>query len=317
MAYLEFLIKRGVYVLATLFLVSLIVFGVTVLLPGNVARMILGTEATAEAIHELEHQLGLDRPLLIQYTTWLFHIARGDLGESLRMQRPIGPILGERLRNSLLLAGVSLLIIAVGGIGVGVMTGVRSGGVLDAVVSTATAVGISLPEFVTGTVLLILFSGAFFNLLPPSGFVSPGVDPVGWLKHTILPAVTLAVILGAYVSRVTRASLVETLETKYIRTARLKGLPEGAVILKHALRNALIPTITVLFMNLGWLLGGIVIVEEVFVYPGIGRLTLFAISERDWPLIQACALVIAAAYCVGNLIADLLSLALDPRLREA
>jgi peptide/nickel transport system permease protein len=177
--------------------------------------------------------------------------------------------------------------------------------------------GTSLPEFVTGTVLVLLVGGGLMSLFPSSGYngLDAGIADVA--SHLFLPAVTLAVVLTAYVGRVTRTSTIDVLRSDYVRTARLKGLSEATVLLRHVLPNALVPTVTVLFMNVGWLVGGIVVAEAVFVFPGIGRLMLFAISERDWPLIQACALVTASIYVLSNFIGDLIVMAMSPRIRYA
>jgi peptide/nickel transport system permease protein len=313
---LRFLGLRVGYTLAVLVAVSMLVFAVTELLPGNVVTMILGTDATPEDIARLERLMGLSDPPVTRYLHWASGVARGDFGESLRMQRPIGPILADRLTNSLVLAGIAFLMVALGGLALGLVTALNEGSRLDRVVSAVAVVGTSLPEFVTATVLILLFAGGAFRLLPPSGYDGFAKDPVDALVHLVLPSLSLAVILTAYVGRVTRTSVIDALRSDYVRTARLKGLPPRTVVLRHVLPNALVPTITVLFMNLGWMFGGIVVVEEIFVFPGIGRLMLFGISERDWPVIQACAIVIASVYVIGNFVGDLLVLAINPRLRE-
>jgi len=313
---LRFLGLRVGYTLAVLVAVSMLVFAVTELLPGNVVTMILGTDATPEDIARLERLMGLSDPPVTRYLHWASGVVRGDFGESLRMQRPIGPILADRLTNSLVLAGIAFLMVALGGLALGLVTALNEGSRLDRVVSAVAVVGTSLPEFVTATVLILLFAGGAFRLLPPSGYDGFAKDPVDALVHLVLPSLSLAVILTAYVGRVTRTSVIDALRSDYVRTARLKGLPPRTVVLRHVLPNALVPTITVLFMNLGWMFGGIVVVEEIFVFPGIGRLMLFGISERDWPVIQACAIVIASVYVIGNFVGDLLVLAINPRLRE-
>jgi peptide/nickel transport system permease protein len=314
---LRFLASRIAYTVAVLVAVSMLVFVVTELLPGNVVTMILGTDATPEDVARLERLMGLNDPPVTRYARWASGVVRGDFGESLRMQRPIGPVLADRLANSLVLAGAAFLIVALGGIALGLVTALREGSRTDRTLSAIAVVGTSLPEFVTGTVLVLLFAGGLFRILPPSGYEGFKAGPVDALVHLVLPALSLAVILTAYVGRVTRTSVIDTLRSDYVRTARLKGLPANTVVVRHVLPNALVPTITVLFMNLGWMFGGIVVVEEIFVFPGIGRLMLFGISERDWPVIQACAIVIASVYVIGNLVGDLLVLAINPRLREA
>ncbi len=314
---LRFLASRILYTLAVLAAVSFLVFAVTELLPGNVATMILGTDATAEEIANLERLLGLNRPPLERYASWISGVVGGDFGESLRMQRPIGPILASRLANSLMLTGAALLLVIVGGIFLGTVTALHHGRRIDRLFSAIAVIGTSLPEFVTGTVLVLLFGGGLMRILPPSGYEGFANGIWDGIAHLILPAMTLATIMTAYVGRIMRTTVIEVLRSDYVRTARLKGLPEWQVIVRHVLPNALVPAVTVLCMNLGWMFGGIVVVEEIFVFPGIGRMMLFGIAERDWPVIQACAIVIAAAYVLGNLIGDLSSLLLDPRLREA
>lgn len=313
---LRFIAARIAYTVAVLFAVSLLVFVVTELLPGNVVTMILGTDATAEDVARLTRLMGLDQPAAQRFFHWIGGVVQGDFGESLRMQRPIGPVLASRLGNSLVLAGTAFALVAAGGLALGLATALNEGGGVDRVLSGLAAVGTSLPEFVTGTLLVLLFAGGLFSVLPPSGYEGFRAGVGDALLHLVLPASALAVILTAYVGRVTRTSVIDVLRSDYVRTARLKGLPERTVIVRHVLPNALVPAVTVLFMNLGWMFGGIVVVEEIFVFPGIGRLMLFGIAERDWPVIQACAIVIASVYVVGNLLGDLVVLALNPRLRE-
>jgi peptide/nickel transport system permease protein len=313
---LKFVAARIGYTLLVLVAVSMLVFAVTELLPGNVVTMILGTDATPEDVARLSRLMGLDQPPAQRYLRWASGVARGDFGESLRMQRPIGPVLADRLANSLVLAGIAFVLVALGGLALGLVTALKEGSRVDRVLSGVAVVGTSLPEFVTGTVLILLFAGGVFRVLPPSGYEGFRAGVGDAVLHLVLPACTLAVILAAYVGRVMRTSVIDALHSDYVRTARLKGLRESTVIIRHVLPNALIPAVTVLFMNLGWMFGGIVVVEEIFVFPGIGRLMLFGISERDWPVMQACAIVIASVYVLGNLAGDLIVLALNPRLRE-
>jgi len=314
---LKFVGARIAYTLAVLVAVSALVFTVTELLPGNVVTMILGTDATPEDIARLTRLMGLDQPPAQRFLHWLGGVVQGDFGESLRMQRPVGPVLAGRLVNSLVLAGTAFALVAVGGLALGLVTALNEGSRLDRVLSAVAAIGTSLPEFVTGTLLILLFAGGLFSVLPPSGYEGFRAGAFDAVLHLVLPACALAVILTAYVGRVTRTSVIDALRSDYVRTARLKGLSERRVVIRHVLPNALVPAVTVLFMNLGWMFGGIVVVEEIFVFPGIGRLMLFGIAERDWPVIQACAIVIASVYVLGNLVGDLVVLALDPRLRES
>lgn len=313
----RFFVARLAYTAAILVAVSLMVFGVTELLPGNVITMILGTDATPEDVKRLTALMGLDRPAYVRYFDWVSGALQGDFGTSLRMQRPIAPILAGRLANSLVLAGFAFMLVTVGGIALGWLTAWNEGSRLDRVLNAVAVVGTSLPEFVSGTLLVLFVGGGLFSWFPSSGYNGLEVGIGDALHHLVLPAITLAVVLTAYVGRVTRTSMIDVLRSDYVRTARLKGLSEWVVLFRHVMPNALIPTVTVLFMNIGWLVGGIVVVEAVFVFPGIGRLMLFAISERDWPLIQACALATAAIYVISNLVGDLCVLAMSPRLRHA
>jgi len=313
----RYLLARLAYTVAILVAVSMMVFAVTELLPGNVVTMILGTDATPEETKRLTAQLGLDRPAPERYLTWVSGVVQGDFGTSLRMQRPITPILLDRLRNSLILAGVAFAMVAIGGVAFGIVTAWYEGSRLDRSLTAVAVVGTSLPEFVTGTVLVLVLGGGLFSLFPSSGYNGFSIGWADALHHLFLPAVTLAVVLTAYVGRVTRTSTIDVLRSDYVRTARLKGLQPSTVLLRHVLPNALVPTTTVLFMNVGWLVGGIVVAEAVFVFPGIGRLMLFAISERDWPLIQACALATASIYVFSNFLGDVVVMALSPRIRYA
>ncbi len=314
---LKFLGIRLFYSVAILAAVSVLVFAVTELLPGNVAHMILGMDATPEDIAVLTISLGLDRPAVLRLFDWLAHLSIGEFGNSLRMQRPIAPILAERLLNSLALTFAGLILVTIGGLTAGIVMALKAGSKLDRFLTATSVVATSLPEFVTATLLVLLFGGGLLRLFPPSGYHGFSDGVVDGLEHLVLPALSLSLILTAYVGRITRTAVLDVLAADYVRTARLKGLPEWNVILRHVLPNALVPSITVLCMNLGWMFGGIVVVEEIFVFPGIGRLMLFAVSERDWPLIQACAVIIASFYVFGNLAGDIIVGIINPKLRES
>ena len=311
--FLGLLAVRAIWAVATLAFTTVIVFSATRLMPGNVADLILGQFASKEAISALEKQLGLDQPAIYQFGAWASGIMRGDLGVSPRMNLPIGPILLQRLQLSLTLAILSLSLVCVVGIALGTFAALRRGRPADRVISGLSLVGISVPEFVTGSVLILVFSG----ILPVSGYAPAGLGFWPWLSHIILPVLSLTVIMVAHVMRTARVAMVETLSAPYVRTAVLKGLPRRTVILKHALRNALLPTLTVLGINVGYLIGGVVVVELVFSYPGLGRLTIFAVQNRDVPLFQACTLTMAAIYIVASFLTDVAYLILNPRLRTA
>jgi peptide/nickel transport system permease protein len=298
-----------------LLLLSILVFGVTQLLPGNVAQMILGPYASPETQAALEENLGLNEPMVEQYVHWLTGFVSGDWGESLRLSQEIRPILLLRLQNSAYLAIFSLIGVTIIGIGLGVIAGIRQNKPADHTISLFGFIGISLPSFVTGSLLILLFAGGVWNVLPGSGYTPPTEDVGEWLRRLILPTVTLMLLLLAYVIRMTRSSMIEVLSANYIRTARLKGAREGVVVLRHALRNALLPTVTVIAMNIGWIMGSVVIVEEIFAYPGIGSLILFSVNNRDLPLLQASVMVVGIVTGLANLAADVAYVYLNPRIR--
>lgn len=313
-AFRRYLIKRVTFMLFSLWMISVLVFGITQVLPGSAATMILGTFATEESIAALEEQLGLNRPIYIQYLDWFSSILTGDWGNSFVSQRPIEDIVWPRLVHSAELAVVAISLVILIGIPLGVIAAIRRDSYLDIIVSNLTYLGISVPEFVTGTFLILLLGGPIFNIFPSGNYVPRSDGLVPWFKHLLLPAITLTILMLAHVMRQTRSGMVETLQSDYVRTARLKGMSEYSVISKHALRNGLLPTITVLALDLGYVMGGIVVVEEVFSFPGLGRLIIFSIFNRDLPTLQIVVLIIAATYTLANFAADLLYTYLDPRI---
>lgn len=310
----RFLIRRIILVFLTLLVVSLAIFLVTEILPGDVATMILGQGATEENLAAVRAQLKLDRPAPVRYLDWMTGALRGDLGNSYVQKRPIVDIIGERLGNSALLALCALLVAVPLALIVGVWAGIQRDSWGDQTASILSLVAISLPEFVTGVILIIVFSSTL-HLLPSSSIMLPGTSPLTRPQVMILPIVTLTAVLLAYIMRMTRSNVIEVMQSHYVRTAILKGLPMSRVILRHVLPNALLPTISVIGMNIGWMLGGLIIVESVFAYPGVGRLLLTSISSRDVPLLQAVALLIAATYAISNLLADISYSILNPRIR--
>lgn len=309
-----FLLRRLAMMGFTLFAISIAIFAITQLLPGDVATSILGNQATPEDLATLREQLGLNRPAPVRYVEWLSGISHGDWGTSLALGAPVAPLLAERLGRSLVLAAFAFALAVPLAIGLGVVAGIFRDRLPDYLVSVSTLVAVSLPEFVTGSVLIVVFA-SWLHLLPPSSLIAPGASPFESLRSLVLPSVTLTLVMLAHTARMTRASMIEVLGSNYIRTAILKGLPWHEVIVRHALRNALLPTITVVAMNVGWLIGGLVVVESVFSYPGLGRLLIDAIQSRDVPLLQAIALLVAASYALANLIADILYAQLNPRIR--
>lgn len=309
-----YILRRLLAIVAILIVTSVLIFGITQVLPGNVAYVIVGQFATPDVVAAVEQRLGLNDPFYVQYWRWASGILRGDFGQSMVMDRPVAPLILDALGASAVLAALSFVCVAILGILLGVLAAVRRNKPLDHLVSMFTYLGISVPEFFWGIVLIIVFA-RYLHWLPSGGI---GEGSLGTrFMHLILPTATLTFTLIAHVSRLTRSSMIETLRSNYVRNARAKGLPERVVIFRHALRNALLPTITVLAIDVGWLIGGIVVVEAVFAYPGLGRILIFAIERHDLPLIQGTILIIAAIYAFANLIADLSYAFFNPKIRYA
>ncbi|MDY7532590.1 ABC transporter permease [Pseudomonas sp. Bout1] len=311
-----YLTKRLLLVVYTLLIVSLLVFAITQLLPADAAVTLLGQSATPEALAALRARLGLDQPAWVQFSHWLMAVLHGDLGVSMRNGQPVLGSLLDALGRSLLLAGCSLLLMLLIAIPLGIVAAVRRGRPVDLIIGVLSYIGVSLPEFVTATLLVLLFAD-FWQLLPATGYV-PLADNFGeGIRHLILPTLTVSMIMVAHVSRMVRSEMIDVLETDYIRAARLKGLSRRRVLLRHALRNGLLPTITIVALDVGYLLGGIVVVEEIFNIPGIGRELLVAVAARDLPAIQGGVLILAATYCLVNFVADLAYAYLDRRIQYA
>ncbi len=306
--------RRLVFIVLVLVAVSILIFGITTQLPANVAYLILGPFASPDQVHALELKLGLTDPVWQQYLRWAGGFLSGELGESTLMNRPIAPLLAEAVGRSLLLAGTSFVLIAVIGVGLGIVAALRHGRALDHGVSIVTYLGIAVPEFFWAIVVIVVFS-LWLGLLPSSGYEPISAGVWEWAKRLIAPTITLVFGHLAHVSRLTRSGMIEVMRSPYVTAARAKGVPERIVVLHHALRNALLPTITVLALDFGRLMGGIVVVETIFAYPGLGRLVIFSIQNRDLPTLQAAILVVAAIYAVANLIADLLYARLNPKIR--
>lgn len=313
---LIFTLTRLAYLLVVLAVMSILIFLITQAMPGDVAHLIAGQFATKEVVEAISVKLGLDQPLIVQYGRWAAGILRGDLGRSLILEQAIAPIVLEALIRSLVLAVVALFLVAVLGIGFGVLAAVRRGKFSDQMVSAVSYLGIAVPDFFWAIVLILVF-GSYLQLLPTGGYAPISDGVLAWAKHLVLPVVTLVLMLLARVARLTRSSMIDVLQTNYVKYARAKGMPERVVIFRHALKNALLPTITVLAINFGWILGGVVVIETVFSYPGLGRLLLFAIQRHDLPLIQATILLVSTAYCLANLVADLLYAFVNPKIRHS
>ena len=311
----SFVLKRLFYLVLTAWIVSMIVFGVTQLLPANAATMILGEYATDDALEALNRQLGLDRPAVVQYWHWLSGVLQGDFGTSLRTGQPVGPTIMAALSKSAILAAFSLIIVSLIAIPLGVAAAARRGGPTDVGVSVVSYLGVSLPEFVLATLLLVWLAGPTVGLFPASGYAPFADDPLKALHHIALPVITLSVVLMAHISRMVRSEMVDTLESDFVRAARLRGLPRRKVLYAHALRNSMLPAITVIALDVGYLIGGVIVVEEIFAFPGVGRQLILAIQNRDLPMIQAGALLMAVIYAVANLFSDFAYAYLDKRIQ--
>jgi ABC-type dipeptide/oligopeptide/nickel transport system permease component len=300
------LLHRFLLTVPALWLVLTLVFLMIHIVPGDPVEQMLGEGAAPGEIVQLRHALGLDEPLLIQYGHYLRQLARGDLGQSFKFQAPVGRIIFERYPATLSLAFLALMVCAAIAIPAGILAAYRRAGAADRAVGVFTLLGLAIPNFALGPVLILLFS-IELGLLPVSGRGGPA--------YYILPAATLGSALAAILTRMVRGSMLEELSSDYVRTARAKGLSTSAVLFRHAFRNALIPIITILGLQFGTLLAGTIVTETIFSWPGIGRLTVQAISSRDYPLLQGCILVIALSYVAVNLLTDMLYSVIDPRVR--
>ena len=316
MSIFRLLASRILFSALTLLLVSILIFLILEALPGDVATRILGREATAKALEVLRSQLHLDQPALVRYFQWLGDFIRGDLGTSIATGRPIADVLGPRIVNTLLLSLFAFAIYLVLALVPAIIQAVNRGKTIDNVISVVTLLLLSLPDFLLATMLLFLFAVAV-PILPALATISENSSWPEMLRAMVLPAVTLAIMMAVYAIRVLRDSLIEVLRSDYVRLAELKGLSPRAVLFRHALPNAIVPALNVTALNLGFLIGGVVIVERVFSYPGFGTLLIDALQLRDIPLIKATVMISAAVYVAANLVADVLAVLLQPRLRTS
>lgn len=310
----RYVFRRLVQMVPVLLLVSLIVFSLLHLTPGDPAISMLGEEATPESVAALRAKLGLDQPLPVQYVRWLGAVLQGDLGRSIRSNQPVSEAILDRLPVTIELSLLSALIALVIAIPAGIISAMRRNSALDTSATTMALLGVSLPNFFLAILLIFLLS-LKLGWLPPIGYTPFLDNPAENLKKMIMPAITLGTALSAIVMRMTRSSLLEILDQDYVRTARAKGLNEANVVRRHALRNALIPVVTVVGLQIGGLLGGAIITESIFVLPGIGRLLVDSIFQRDFPLVQGVVLFASLAFLFANLAVDLLYAVLDPRIR--
>ncbi len=312
---IRYITRRTLLLLLTMLVTSFIIFALTQLLPGNIAKLILGRDASPTAIANFNEEFGLDQPAVQQYASWLTGFVTADWGQSYTAGRPpVRQLVLGRLANSLILAGYTLLIAIPLSVGLGIIAALNENKWIDNVISFVSLLIVGLPEFVTGIVLVNVLA---LNLgwFEATSLVSDELTLLGWLRILTLPALTASFVLVGYVSRMTRAGMLDELRKPYVRTALLKGLPRRTVILRHVLRNALLPTITVIAISIGWLMGGLVVIENVFNYPGMGSLLVTAVTQKNLPVLQAVSVMIVFIFAFSNLMADLLYAFLNPRIR--
>jgi peptide/nickel transport system permease protein len=309
-----FLVKRLGLMVLTLFILSLIVFLAGQVLPGDPGRAILGPFAANSAVHALDASLGVNKPLVTRYLSWIGGAVHGNFGESYAFQSPVAPFIGAALENSVKLALLAFVIVVPLGIFGGVVAALNVGRPLDRIISVTGLSLATVPEFVSGIVLIVVF-GVEWKLLPVTAAAGTGASVGSQFEHLILPAIPLVFVLFGYIARMARAGTIEALNSDYTRTAILKGLPRATVIRRHVLRNSLLPTITVIATQTGYLIGGLVVVEDLFNYQGIGHLIFKAAQQKDFPMLEAGILTIGVVYVLATLAADLLLIALNPRLR--
>jgi peptide/nickel transport system permease protein len=310
----DFLARRALISALTLLLISLIVFAGVRMIPGDPARVLAGTDADAAGLQEIRDKYGLDDPLPVQYLRWLGLALRGDLGESIRTRQPVAATVAIKLPVTIELACLSLLVALAIALPAGIVAAVRRNTVWDVAASAVSLCGVSIPNFWLGIMLILLVS-VRLGWLPASGFVPLGEDPVGNLRRMVMPAFVLGSGLAAVLMRQTRNAMIEVLSQDYIRSARAKGLAPPAVVVRHALRNGLIPVVTILGLQMGALMGGAVVTEQIFVLPGFGRLIVEAVFTRDYPLVQGVVLITASSYVLINLLVDVSYTILNPRIR--
>ena len=309
------ILRRLAATIPVLLLVTAGVFALIHLTPGDPIDAMMAESVDDSVKRELRRDLGLDRPLYLQYASWMGRLLQGDLGRSIRNQEPVIENVGRRIRPSLELAGLAMAISLLVATPVGILSAARRNSPIDRVGTSFALFGICMPNFLIALLLIFVF-GVTLRWLPISGYVDPLEEPWEGLRSLALPAITLGLALAAVITRTLRSSMLEALSEDYIRTARAKGLPDGAVVRRHALRNALIPVVTVLGLQLGTLIGGAVITEYVFALPGVGRLVVDAVFARDYPLVQGVVLLIAVGFILSNLAVDLLYGWIDPRIRH-
>ncbi len=313
---MAFLARRVLVALVTLFVISVLIFVGTQVLPGDAASAILGRNSTPASLAALRHQLHLDQPLVTQYGRWIGGVLHGNLGRSASSQLPISSLIRWPAENSAILAGLTVLLLVPLAMGLGVLAAARAGRPTDHFISSGSVALTALPEFVTGTILILVFALGL-GVLPAVSLLSAGESPLAHPEILVLPVATLLATSIAQTLRMVRAGMVDVLGSEYVQMARLNGFRERDVVLRYALRNALAPAVQVFALNIQWLVGGIVVTEYVFGYPGLGQALVNAVNSRDIPLVQTVAVLIAAVYLALNILADLLVVLLIPKLRTA
>jgi len=311
----RYILKRLGLTVITLVIVSFVVFAASQLLPGDVGRTILGPYASQQQVNALDKSLGNDKPLPVRYWNWASDFVKGDWGVSPVQNVEVRPLVLGRLKNSLYLGAFAMVLIVPFSIFMGIVAALNYGKTADRAISIIGLSFIALPEFVIGVILIVVFA-VQLGWFPTSSQV-PGTNPVDWFRQLLLPAIPIMFVLFGYISRMARTGTVDALQANYTRTAVLKGLPRRHVVTRHVVRNSMLPTITVVSVQVGYLVGGLLVVETLFAYPGIGQLTLESANGHDLPTLEACVLMIAIIYCFANLIADLAYGILNPRVRLA
>jgi peptide/nickel transport system permease protein len=312
----RYLAKRLGLAVITLVLLSMIAFAVTQLLPGDVGRNVLGQYADQRTVDEFNAERGLDRPFYVQYGDWITDVLSGDLGTSMQFDAPIAGMVGPALVNSLKLAALALLILVPLSIALGTVAGLRAGTPLDRGITLSGLSLACVPEFVTSIVLIVIFAVGL-GWLPAVAQAPDGASPLTQVEYLVLPSLALVTVLWGYVARITRAGVIEAVDSDYVRTAYMAGLKRRRIITRHILRNGLLPTIAVIATQMGYVIGGLVVIEKLFNYPGIGQRMYVAASTKDYAMLEACILIAGVAFLVATLIADVLYSLLNPRIRAA
>ena len=307
-------LQRIVLGAITVFLVSVMIFSAVEILPGDACTALLQRDAIGQRLENCRQELGLNRPAMVRYTAWASNAIKGDLGTSIHNGKPIAGLVFERFKNTLLLAALALLLGVPLAIGLGIMTALNRDKAFDVTISSVAIFAMTIPEFVSATLLIFLFS-IWLGWVPGIVTASASAALSSFFPGIILPVLVLTMVMTAHILRTVRSNVIDVMESDYVQMAILKGVPYSTIIMRHALPNALLPAINVIALTIAWLLGGVVVVEKVFNFPGLGHYMVDAISDRDLPVVQAIALIVATVYVGVNLIADLLGLLLNPRLR--